>query len=199
MTGMVRAVDFLWKRRLAVPTGIIRSKGIPVTEPNWLTGYGPNMSTNWAHSVGTTGVGAPSSQGHFKSLSSRSQPYKMVQLTISSSKPVGGRSLNFTVDVAADATIRNVKSAIASKYPKVCEFLGWLWWKHIYESPIVVCVRGSSLLCVSLPLIVIPCSPTHHPQRRKEAFGRRNQAKRRLRRTVQGWSRIASQGPRSPN
>ena len=55
MTGMVRAADFLWKRRLAVPTGIIRSKGIPVTEPNWLTGYGPNMSTNWAHSVGTTG------------------------------------------------------------------------------------------------------------------------------------------------
>jgi len=55
MTGMVRAVDFLWKWRLAVPTGIIRSKGIPVTEPNWLTGYGPNMSTNWAHSVGTTG------------------------------------------------------------------------------------------------------------------------------------------------
>jgi len=50
----------------------------------------------------------------------------MVQLTISSSKPVGGRSLNFTVDVAADATIRNVKGAIASKYPKVREVLGWL-------------------------------------------------------------------------
>jgi len=44
---------------------------------------------------------------------------KMVQLAISSSKPVGGRSLNFTVEVAQDATIKNVKAAIAAKYPKL--------------------------------------------------------------------------------